>query len=65
MTFNAWLRRQRHRQDPVGDLARDAFSDPHWPPVARHQRKYLVGVNSCEGAMAALDRAHTEWRADR
>jgi hypothetical protein len=27
MTFNSWLRKQRHRDDPVGDLARDYIDD--------------------------------------
>lgn len=29
--FTAWLREQRDREDPVGDLARDAAVDPNWP----------------------------------
>lgn len=29
--FSAWLRRQRDRRDPVGDLARLAELDPRWP----------------------------------
>lgn len=65
MTFNAWLRKQQRRADPIGDLARDAFSDPKWPATARTQRQYLLGVNACEGALVALDRAQAEWRATR
>ena len=30
MTFRAWLTRQTGRQDPVGDLARDACTDRGW-----------------------------------
>ena len=26
MTFEAWLKKQQKRQDPVGDLARDFYS---------------------------------------
>jgi hypothetical protein len=27
MTFNSWLRKQRHRNDNVGDLAQDYIDD--------------------------------------
>lgn len=29
--FTSWLLEQRDRDDPVGDLARDAGVDPKWP----------------------------------
>ncbi len=29
--FKAWLKAQTHRDDPVGDIARDAAADPRWP----------------------------------
>ncbi|MFN8163895.1 MAG: hypothetical protein U0R26_08705 [Solirubrobacterales bacterium] len=29
--FTAWLCEQQDRDDPVGDLARDAAVDPNWP----------------------------------
>ena len=31
MTFNEWLKKQNERDDPIGDLARDAGLDPDWP----------------------------------
>ena len=30
LTFRGWLKTCRDRDDPVGDLARDAFRDPNW-----------------------------------
>lgn len=29
--FSRWLFRRRKEKSPLGDLARDAFSDPQWP----------------------------------
>jgi uncharacterized protein YozE (UPF0346 family) len=31
MSFKTWLLRQQHRDDPVGDLARDVAQDKHFP----------------------------------
>ena len=42
MTFEKWLKRQRRRDDPVGDLARDLISD--------------IGKNRRSIAAAWLDR---------
>ena len=74
-TFKAWLRQQRYRNDPVGDLARDAClrpypTDPRQPfygtpgqqDYARW-RGYLGVMGACAGAEAALDRAYTEFAA--
>jgi hypothetical protein len=63
-SFGAWLKKQRHRDDPVGDLARDAEKDSSAPAgratkAMWHQHiERLSGGNS--GALEALDDA---WSA--
>jgi uncharacterized protein YozE (UPF0346 family) len=67
-SFDRWLREQRHRDDPVGDLARDVISDPDWPRGAGEhaQRRYLIyEVWACDGAVEAHARAWREYREQR
>jgi len=62
--FSTWLRRQTHRDDPVGDLARDAKADRDWPgPTSDLQalQRHLALKRACPEARAALKRAHREW----
>lgn len=64
VTFRDWLKAQRRRQDPVGDLARDAVADlscwhgKTWRGLGRHMRNEHA---ASEGALAALARARREW----
>ena len=64
MTFREWLRQQEHRDDPVGDLARDADRDKHFP---RRNAKFRTLVRHLEEqwaippAVEALHRAWEEW----
>jgi len=65
-SFVAWLRNQRRRDDPVGDLARDAAADRHWPKAAKSLPRlldYLAGRGACPGAVEACRRAWAEFRA--
>ena len=68
MTFLQYLRQQYDRQDPVGDLARDALDEPD-PDMPRRQttrerwQRYLSLHQACEGAMDALDEAWDEYDA--
>lgn len=64
--FKVWLKRQKHRNDPVGDLARDAMRDRHWPPGAKLSRLegYLGERGACKEAHEALYRAWREWQAN-
>jgi hypothetical protein len=65
MTFLQWLRQQRHRPDPVGDLACDALNDRHKPTgqvTLRQWQRYLQGIPACDGALKALHRAWDEYR---
>ena len=66
-SFAAWLRNQRRRDDPVGDLARDAAADRHWPKAAKSLPRlldYLAGRGACPGAVEACRRAWAEFRAE-
>lgn len=71
-TFYSWLRQQRDRQDPVGDLARDAISDEEFPRTGRrhmrpytraHLYRYLEKRNACSGALRAFALAYSEYEA--
>jgi hypothetical protein len=61
-SFAAWLRNQRRRDDPVGDLARDAAADRHWPKAAKSLPRLLDYLASrggrrgdcCRGLPAGL-----------
>ena len=64
MSFKTWLLNQQHRDDPVGDLARDAARDKRFP---RRDAKFRTLVRHLEeqwaipGALEALHRAWEEW----
>lgn len=62
-SFNKWLMAdQTHRDDPVGDLARDAFHDPEWPTTEVAQMQRLSEMGACQGAHDALEQAWQEYR---
>jgi len=62
--FKAWLDTQTQRNDPVGDIARDAAADSRWP---RGNAKLgtLIGHLESHGAspaaIEALRGAYDEW----
>lgn len=62
-SFSAWLKEQKARQDPIGDLARDAASDPAFPrssqlaPLLAHLRARSAPAD----AITALEAAHAEF----
>lgn len=62
--FYDWLMEQTERSDEVGDLARDAASDPEFPsdprPLVRYH-DYLRAHQAPPVVHAALDRAWREW----
>lgn len=64
-TLRAWLRAQHHRDDPVGDLAREVADDPLVPldqsAVALLDR--LASVGASEDAQRACRAAVREWEA--
>lgn len=67
-TFNRWLKAQMEREDPVGDLARDANEDSQWPARAHKFDAFLEHLdemNACDNAFLALDHAWNEWRCTK
>jgi hypothetical protein len=72
MTYRQWLRRQKRRDDPVGDLARDWFTTPYVDEADYRTNRgsteaahltYLRSAGACEGAVNACRRAWSEYRA--
>lgn len=61
-SFGAWMRRQQHRDDPVGDLARDLEADPLGPADERITTvfDYVASVGS-DVAVTACIAASREW----
>jgi uncharacterized protein YozE (UPF0346 family) len=63
--FTVWLVAQRHRNDWIGHLAKDAAYDVTWPRHATRLRElhdYLYEQDGMAAAHAALDQAWAEWR---
>lgn len=57
-TFRGWLSERIDEPTPIGDLARDAFSDSEWKGRAsKSLRLELERCNACDGAFSALDNA--------
>lgn len=62
--FKAWLKAQTQRNDPVGDIARDAAADPRWPRGnARLSTliEHLEFNGASPAAVEALRDAYGEW----
>jgi YozE SAM-like fold len=67
-TFAAWLRAQRDRADPIGDLAADFCRDRKAPRNIRTARElldYMALAGACHAARVALRDAAREFRLDR
>ena len=65
MTFNAWLKIQDGRDDPVGDFSRDcarAKGKPRGCIIRDRWVLYLNSMNACDGAIKAFMRAWQEWQ---
>lgn len=60
-TFTAWLRAQRRRPDPVGDLARDAASDDTWPTSANSLPRLLAYLTARGATFAAKRDCYRAW----
>ena len=62
-TFRSWLDAQAERDDPVGDLARDAHADPCWTGEGwRSLAAHVLNVHDGRAVTAALHRARDEYR---
>lgn len=58
-----WLKKQIKRQDPVGDLSRDAARDPDFPKkgIREMYLDYLRIKGACEAARKAFRKAWREY----
>jgi|HubBroStandDraft_4_1064222.scaffolds.fasta_scaffold13436_3 hypothetical protein len=65
LTFREWLERQRDRNDPVGDIARDVDNDGC--SLGDDPDAMLAHIESAhrivDAASHAFDRAADEWRS--
>ncbi len=65
MPFVAWLKKQKERNDSIGDLARDFYDDSCClkvkTPDELRSHINLKHSGACQGALEALDRAKAEW----
>ncbi|MFZ3266157.1 MAG: YozE family protein [Terriglobales bacterium] len=62
MTFWQWLKAQKRRTDPVGDLSREAIADEaHKGNTRSWWERHLAQHNACDGAVDALDTAWEEF----
>ena len=55
MTFRQWLKQQRWRNDPVGDLARDFAEDgcARWLRSVKSIRRHILFAHNAGPAVAA------------
>jgi len=63
VSFTRWLKRQHKRDDPIGDLSKDARHDPDWPQ-ARKLKSFLIYLTergACRNAKLALQKAWAEY----
>jgi uncharacterized protein YozE (UPF0346 family) len=62
--FTPWLKRQKERDDPVGDLAGDAIADRKFPVSANQLpalKNYLFSRGADSEALQALEEAWSEF----
>lgn len=63
LTFLTWLRAQKLRDDPVGDLAEDEAHDPLIEPISfAHLSRQLRHYKACHEAIHAAWNAWREYR---
>lgn len=56
--FSSWLKKQKHRDDKIGDLARDYISSKDKQNITL---KYLQDNHACDGAINAYKEAKKEF----
>lgn len=67
MTFYSWLKKQKDRDDPIGDLASDVLRDSTLDTVKKSNslaswRSHLNQKGAPSQAIEALEEAFTEWK---
>jgi uncharacterized protein YozE (UPF0346 family) len=68
--FVKWVTKQRDRNDPIGDLAKDVVQDIRekeshghaYPTTYKQLREHLINSNACDGALRAFDEAWDEYK---
>lgn len=63
MTFEKWLLKQKHRADPVGDLARDFISAKKYGDK-KCNAETLSKWDATSGAFTALEVAQAEYHVN-
>jgi uncharacterized protein YozE (UPF0346 family) len=66
--FYNWLKKQKDRDDPIGDLANDSLSDKSFPTESDSLEKiktHLIVKNACDEAIQALKEAFDEFNSNR
>lgn len=67
LSFKLWLNKQAHKDDSVGDLARDVTQDKNFPRLNRIDKyitnfekikRYLEEKGACDNALSTL---HRPW----
>jgi len=61
-SFLAWLKRHATRQDPIGDLARDAKDDAGAPKGRASKTVWLDYLRSTGACSGAIDAFREGWR---
>lgn len=70
-SFGSWLKAQKHRNDLIGDLAKDFITACRWreeDPLTKtrdHVAFQMACMNACSEAFEALDAAELEWKVSR
>lgn len=68
--FVKWVIKQRDRNDPIGDLAKDVMQDIRtkerrgdaYPTTHKQLRQHLIDSNACDGALRAFEEAWEEYK---
>lgn len=61
MKFESWLIKQKHRDDPIGDLAKDFISAKIIREDRKCNKEMLDKWGACQAAYDALDKAKQEY----
>jgi len=66
--FYRWLLKQKDRDDPIGDVSRDAQRDKYFPletTSLKKIRSHLINKLACEEAIKTLEEAHEEFKNNK
>lgn len=61
MTFESWLRKQKNRDDPIGDLASDFIRSLKIDPKLKTIEQSMSRWMACSDSMDALSEAKQEY----